>query len=153
MLKITEISKTFNQGTINEKRALCKVSLTMQDGDFATIVGSNGAGKSTLFNQIGKQRVSIVDDMPGVKHNYSYFPIFIADEGSIILDGKDITFEKEHRRSRMIGRLFQDPLMGTAPHMSIEENLSVAYLRASAEKTSFFGKIAQDFTGITAKER
>ncbi|MDD6361795.1 MAG: ATP-binding cassette domain-containing protein [Lachnospiraceae bacterium] len=133
MLKITEISKTFNQGTINEKRALCKVSLTMQDGDFATIVGSNGAGKSTLFNAIAGT--------------------FITDEGSIILDGKDITFEKEHRRSRMIGRLFQDPLMGTAPHMSIEENLSVAYLRASAEKTSFFGKIAQDFTGITAKER
>jgi len=111
VLKITEISKTFNQGTINEKRALCKVSLTMQDGDFATIVGSNGAGKSTLFNAIAGT--------------------FITDEGSIILDGKDITFEKEHRRSRMIGRLFQDPLMGTAPHMSIEENLSVAYLRAS----------------------
>lgn len=77
MLKITEISKTFNQGTINEKRALCKVSLTMQDGDFATIVGSNGAGKSTLFNAIAGT--------------------FITDEGSIILDGKDITFEKEHR--------------------------------------------------------
>ena len=95
MLEITGISKTFNPGTINEKQALRDVSLTLQDGDFATIVGSNGAGKSTLFNAIAGS--------------------FIVDEGAIILDGKDITFEKEHRRAVYIGRLFQDPLMGAAP--------------------------------------
>ena len=125
MLEITGISKTFNPGTINEKQALRDVSLTLQDGDFATIVGSNGAGKSTLFNAIAGS--------------------FIVDEGAIILDGKDITFEKEHRRAVYIGRLFQDPLMGTAPHMTIEENLSVAYLRASQHKAMF--------SRITKKEK
>jgi putative ABC transport system ATP-binding protein len=133
MLKISNISKTFNPGTINEKVALNKVNLELDDGDFATIVGSNGAGKSTLFNAIAGS--------------------FITDEGSIELDGRDITFEKEHKRSRYIGRLFQDPMMGTAPHMTIEENLSVAYLRASEEKLSLFGRLAQDFTRVTKKER
>lgn len=110
MLRIDQISKTFNPGTINEKRALTNLSLTLQDGDFAAIIGSNGAGKSTLFNAIAGS--------------------FMVDEGFIELDGEDITFVKEHMRSHYIGRLFQDPLMGTAPHMTIEENLSVAYLRA-----------------------
>lgn len=121
MLEVTEISKTFNAGTVNEKKALNKVSLTLKDGDFATIVGSNGAGKSTLFNAIAGS--------------------FYVDEGSIVLDGEDITLMKEHVRSRVIGRLFQDPLMGTAPHMTIEENLSVAYLRASTKRHDYFSRI------------
>ena len=88
--------------------------------DFATIVGSNGAGKSTLFNAVAG----------------SFFP----DEGYIELDGKDITFVPEHRRSQYIGRLFQDPLMGTAPNMTIEENLSVAYLRALKGSHGIFSR-------------
>lgn len=111
MLDIKNISKTFNPGTVNEKRALTDLSLHLEQGDFATIVGSNGAGKSTLFNAIAG--------------------CFYADTGSISLAGRDITFTPEHQRSRVIGRLFQDPLRGTAPHMTIEENLALAYLRAS----------------------
>lgn len=111
MLDIKNISKTFNPGTVNEKRALTDFSLHLERGDFATIVGSNGAGKSTLFNAIAG--------------------CFYADTGSISLAGRDITFTPEHQRSRVIGRLFQDPLRGTAPHMTIEENLALAYLRAS----------------------
>lgn len=125
MLNIVQISKVFNKGTVNEKRALSGLSLRLEDGDFATIVGSNGAGKSTLFNAIAGS--------------------FYVDSGYIELDGKDITYEKEHRRSRYIGRLFQDPLMGTAPHMTIEENLAIAYLRASSDK--------KPLSRITAAER
>lgn len=133
MLKLENVSKTFYPGTINEKKALDHVSLTLQDGDFAAIVGSNGAGKSTLFNAIAGS--------------------FITDEGYIELDGMDITFMKEHKRSRFIGRLFQDPLMGTAPHMTIEENLSVAYLRASDEKETAWGRFTQSFSRISRKEK
>ena len=111
MLDIKKISKTFNPGTVNEKKALTELSLHLDEGDFVTIVGSNGAGKSTLFNAIAGS--------------------FYADEGSISLAGKDITFMPEHERSRRIGRLFQDPLRGTAPSMTIEENLALAYLRAA----------------------
>ena len=111
MLELRDLHKTFNPGTVNEKVALNGVSLTMEAGDFATIVGSNGAGKSTLFNAITGG--------------------FIADEGSITLGGEDITFAPEYQRSRVIGHLFQDPLKGTAPNMTIEENLALAYLRAS----------------------
>ena len=128
MLKIEHISKTFDAGTVNEKRALSDLSLQLDDGDFATIVGSNGAGKSTLFNAISGT--------------------FIPDDGFIILDGEDITFVAEHVRSHYIGRLFQDPLMGTAPNMTIEENLSVAYLRASGKSKGIFsrtGKREKDF--------
>lgn len=135
MLKIENISKTFNPGTVNEKKAIDHISLHLADGDFATIVGSNGAGKSTLFNAIAGS--------------------FITDEGYIELDGTDITFMPEHRRSQFIGRLFQDPLMGTAPHMTIEENLSVAYLRASSTSAqhSIWTRLAQDFTRVSKKER
>ena len=133
MLKLEQISKTFYPGTINEKKALDHVSLELKDGDFASIVGSNGAGKSTLFNAIAGS--------------------FITDEGYIELDGMDITFLQEHRRSQFIGRLFQDPLMGTAPHMTIEENLSVAYLRASGTQQSFWGRLSQDFSRISRKEK
>ena len=120
MLNIVGISKTFNPGTVNEKKALNNVNLKLNDGDFATIVGSNGAGKSTLFNAVAG----------------SFYP----DEGYIELDGEDITFVREHNRSHYIGRLFQDPLMGTAPNMTIEENLAVAFLRASQHKRNAFSR-------------
>jgi len=123
MLQIENVTKTFNPGTVNEKTALRNVSLNMKRGDFATIVGSNGAGKSTLFNAITGA--------------------FFTDNGKIILDGEDITFKKEHLRSRDIGHLFQDPLMGTAPHMTIEENMSLAYLKASYHRKSLFSSITK----------
>ena len=122
MLDLVDVSKNFNPGTVNEKKALCGVNLHLEPGDFATIVGSNGAGKSTLFNAIAGS--------------------FIADEGSITLDGQDITFEPDYRRSKVIGRMFQDPLKGTAPSMSIEENLALAFLRASGH-TSPFSRISK----------
>ncbi len=122
MLKIDNISKTFNPGTVNEKTALTHLSLELKDGDFATIVGSNGAGKSTMFNAIAGT--------------------FIVDEGNIYLDGEDITFKKEYRRSRVIGHLFQDPLKGTAPNMTIEENMALAYLRASRASSKLFSRIS-----------
>ena len=106
MLKLQNISKTFNPGTVNEKTALSGVNLHLKHGDFATIIGSNGAGKSTMFN-------AICGD-------------FMTDTGSVILDGEDITFMPVHERARKIGRLFQDPMRGSAPGMSIEENLSLA---------------------------
>ena len=117
MLEVSHISKTFNAGTVNEKRALSDLSLRLADGEFATIVGSNGAGKSTLFNAIAG--------------------VFYVDAGTITLDGRDITFLPSHKRSRRIGHLFQDPLKGTAPHMTIEENLAVAYLRSPEKHKSF----------------
>lgn len=117
MLDLQNISKTFNPGTVNEKTALEGVNLHLNDGDFATIVGSNGAGKSTLFNAIAGE--------------------FIADTGTITLDGQDITFLPDYKRSKAIGRMFQDPLRGTAPHMTIEENLALAFLRASGHTSSF----------------
>ena len=122
MLKIDNISKTFNPGTVNEKAALTNLSLELKDGDFATIVGSNGAGKSTMFNAIAGT--------------------FIVDEGNIYLDDEDITFKKEYMRSRVIGHLFQDPLKGTAPHMTIEENMALAYLRASHSSGKLFSRIS-----------
>ncbi len=106
MLTISHISKTFNPGTVNEKNALTGLSLHLDPGDFATIIGSNGAGKSTLFN-------AICGD-------------FMTDSGSIVLDGKDVTFQPPYIRSKQIGRLFQDPMRGSAPHMTIEENLALA---------------------------
>jgi putative ABC transport system ATP-binding protein len=122
MLELKSIYKTFNPGTVNEKKALQGVNLSLADGDFATIVGSNGAGKSTLFNAITGG--------------------FIPDVGSIELDGEDITFMPEYRRSRSIGHLFQDPLKGTAPHMTIEENLALAYLRAGRGKNAVFSRLS-----------
>ena len=121
MLTIQSISKTFNPGTVNEKRALNNVSLELNDGDFATIVGSNGAGKSTMFNAITGS--------------------FYVDKGQIILDGEDITYQKEYIRSKNIGHLFQDPLKGTAPHMTIEENMALAFLRTARSKNAFFSRI------------
>lgn len=115
LLKIDGISKTFAPGTIHEKKAVEDLSLTLWPGDFAAIIGSNGAGKSTLFGAIAG----------------SFYP----DRGKILLDGADITLLPEHRRSRQIGRLFQDPLKGTAPHMTIEENLALAYLRTTRHRS------------------
>ena len=106
MLKISNISKTFNTGTANEKQAITGLTLHLKPGDFATIIGSNGAGKSTLFN-------AICGD-------------FLTDGGRIELDGRDITFVPQHVRARIIGRLYQDPMRGSAPGMTIEENLALA---------------------------
>ena len=106
MLKLNHISKTFNPGTVNEKVAIKDLSLHLEKGDFATIIGSNGAGKSTMFN-------AICGD-------------FLTDSGSVVLDGEDITFLPQHIRAKTIGRLYQDPMRGTAPGLTIEENLALA---------------------------
>lgn len=121
MLIMKDISKTFNPGTVNEKCALKNLNLELKDGDFATIIGSNGAGKSTLFNAITGA--------------------FYVDKGLIVLDGEDITYRREHLRSKVIGHLFQDPLKGTAPHMTIEENMALAYLRAKTSNHAYFSRI------------
>ena len=112
MLELKQIYKTFNPGTINEKRALNGVSLSLDDGDFVTVIGGNGAGKSTLLNA-----------MAGT------FPV---DGGTISIDGIDVTRLPEHKRAKYIGRVFQDPMMGTAATMQIEENLALAARRGSA---------------------
>ena len=106
MLRLEHISKTFAPGTVNEKPALQDLSLHLEKGEFATIVGSNGAGKSTLFNAIAGS--------------------FLVDEGSVTLAGQDVTFLPEHQRAKHMGRLFQDPMGGTAPGMTIGENLALA---------------------------
>lgn len=121
MLKLTNIKKTFNPGTVNEKVALAGVTLAVEDGDFATIIGSNGAGKSTLFNAIAGN--------------------FYVDEGVIELDDRDITYVPDYKRATEIGRLFQDPMKGSAPHMTIEENLALAYLRTAKGRSSVFSRI------------
>ena len=123
MLKLTGVVKTFGPGTVNEKRALDGIDLHLAPGAFATIVGSNGAGKSTLFHAIAG--------------------VFFPDQGSVLLGGEDITFKPEHRRSREMGRLFQDPMKGTAPHMTIEENLALAYLRAGRHQHAYFSRTSQ----------
>ena len=122
MLKLENISLTFNPGTVNEKKALENLSLHLEKGDFVTVLGSNGAGKSTLFNTVAG----------------TYLP----DSGKVFLDGRDITALPDYRRSKDIGRLFQDPLKGTAPTMTIEENLALAYLRAN-HATSPFSMISK----------
>ncbi|MDY4490592.1 MAG: ATP-binding cassette domain-containing protein [Candidatus Faecousia sp.] len=117
MLTLQNVSKTFNPGTVNEKTALSGIDLHLERGDFVTILGSNGAGKSTLFGAIAGS-----------------FPV---DSGKILLDGADITDLPDYKRSKYIGRLFQDPLKGTAPNMTIQENLALAYLRASGRRSPF----------------
>lgn len=106
MLDIQRISKTFNPGTVNEKKAITDLSLHLNKGEFVTVIGSNGAGKSTLFNAIAGS--------------------FYVDDGAITVGGHDMTFLPEYKRAKRIGRLFQDPLKGTAPNMTIEENLALA---------------------------
>ena len=109
MLNVEHISKTFNRGTINEKRALNDLSLSLADGDFVTVIGGNGAGKSTLLNAVAG--------------------VWPVDDGKIEISGEDVTGMPEYQRARYIGRVFQDPMMGTAPNMQIEENLALAYRR------------------------
>ena len=109
MLQIKEISKTFNPGTVNEKKALRSLSLTLADGDFVTVIGGNGAGKSTLLNAIAGT--------------------WFVDEGKILLDDKDVTGLPEYKRAKFLGRVFQDPMNGTAATMEIEENLALAFRR------------------------
>ena len=109
MLRIESLVKIFGEGSINEKIALNKIDLSLEDGEFVTIIGGNGAGKSTLLNSISGE--------------------YKTDEGRIIVDGIDVTYMPEYKRSKYIGRVFQDPLKGTAFDMSIEENLAIAYAK------------------------
>lgn len=124
MLEIKNVHKTFNKGTINEKKALNGVELKMEPGDFVTVIGGNGAGKSTMLNMIA-----------GV------YPI---DQGTILLDDKDISDLPEYKRAYMLGRVFQDPMMGTASGMEIQENMAMAYRRGKRRGLSW---------GITKKEK
>ncbi len=109
MLKLNNIYKTFNAGTVNEKTALKGLSLTLEDGDFVTVIGGNGAGKSTMLNAIAGT--------------------WLVDSGSIMIDGVDVTKLPEHKRAKYLGRVFQDPMTGTAATMEIEENLALALRR------------------------
>ena len=124
MLELRNVTKIFNPGTINAKVALDDLSLTLNDGDFVTVIGGNGAGKSTMLNAIAG--------------------VFKIDAGSILIDGEDITGLPEYRRAAFLGRVFQDPMMGTAPTMELEENLALALRRG---KRRGFG------WGISKKER
>ena len=116
MLKIDSISKTFFAGTANERKALVDVSLHLNPGDFVTVIGSNGAGKSTLLNSISGR--------------------LIVDSGTISIEGKNVSRQPEHKRAKVVGRVFQDPMAGTAPNLTIEENLSLAYLRGKGRGLS-----------------
>ena len=124
MLEIIDLHKTFNPGTVNEKTALDGVSLTLKDGDFVSVIGGNGAGKSTLLNAVAGT--------------------WLVDSGTIAIDGVNVTRLSEHKRARFIGRVFQDPKVGTAATMQIEENLALALRR---------GKRRTLRVGITAAER
>ena len=124
MLELKSIYKTFNPGTINAKTALQDLSLTLNDGDFVTVIGGNGAGKSTMLNAVAGT--------------------FTVDAGTIAIGGVDVTHLPEHRRAKFIGRVFQDPMMGTAPTMQIEENLALAARRGRRRGLSW---------GITRAER
>ena len=124
MLELKNICKTFNPGTINAKVALNHLNLTLKDGDFCTVIGGNGAGKSTMLNAVAG--------------------VFTVDSGSIVIDGQDVTRLPEHKRASLLGRVFQDPMMGTAPTMQIEENLALATRRGQRRGLKW---------GITAVER
>ena len=110
MLEIKEVHKTFNPGTVNEKKALKGIDLKLEEGDFVTVIGGNGAGKSTMLNAIAG--------------------VWNVDSGSILIDNMDITNLAEHKRAKYIGRVFQDPMMGTAATMNIEENLALAKMKS-----------------------
>lgn len=114
MLKIKNLQKTFNPGTVNAKTALCGLDLELKDGDFVTVIGGNGAGKSTLLNAIAG--------------------VWKPDYGTIEIDGVDVTNMPEHKRAKFLGRVFQDPMKGTAPDMEIAENLAIAARRGTKRK-------------------
>lgn len=114
MLRLRDISVTFNEGTVDEKQALRNINFDLQEGEFVTVIGSNGAGKSTLMNVVSG----------------TLFP----DVGDIHIDGKQVAYLPEHKRAAFIGRVFQDPMAGTAPTMTIEENLAMAYTRNKRRK-------------------
>lgn len=124
MLHLNQIHKIFNEGTPDEKIGLDNINLTLNNGDFVTVIGSNGAGKSTLMNIISG--------------------VMTPDHGMVTLDGKEVTFMSEYKRSHMIGRVFQDPMAGTAPSMTIKENLAIAYSRNKSRTLR---------TGVTKKRR
>ena len=124
MLDIINVQKTFNPGTVNEKKALCGINLHLDEGDFVTVIGGNGAGKSTMLNMIAG--------------------VYPVDCGNIVIDGVDVTRLPEHKRAKYLGRVFQDPMTGTAADMQIEENLALA-ARRGARRTLR--------AGITPKER
>lgn len=124
MLDIKNVEKTFNPGTINEKKALCDISLHLDKGDFVTVIGGNGAGKSTMLNMVAG--------------------VYPVDHGRVVIDGVDVTRLPEYKRAKYLGRVFQDPMTGTAADMQIEENLALAARR---------GKRRTLRLGITAKER
>ena len=124
MLKVENISKTFFPGTVNERVALDSLDLTLDEGDFITVIGSNGAGKSTLLNAVAGR--------------------LFVDSGTVLIDGKKVNKLPEYKRARFVGRVFQDPLAGTAPNLTIEENLSLALLR---------GKSRGLGSGLTKKRR
>jgi putative ABC transport system ATP-binding protein len=110
MLKLNSVNKTFNKNSLDEYKALDNVNLHLAEGEFVTVIGGNGAGKSTLFNAISGS--------------------VLCDSGKIILDGQDITYMPEHKRASFIGRVFQNPMRGTAPNMTVGENLTIAYMRS-----------------------
>ena len=124
MLEIKNISKTFNAGTINEKRALDNLSLKLDEGDFVTVIGGNGAGKSTMLNAVAG--------------------VWKPDLGQVFIGGVDVTKMPEHKRAKFLGRVFQDPMIGTAANMQIEENLAIAMRRGNRRTLKWF---------ITKKER
>ena len=141
MLTITNVRKTFNKGTVNEKKALNGINLHLNPGDFVTVIGGNGAGKSTMLNMVA-----------GV------YPI---DSGKIVIDGVNISREPEYRRARYIGRVFQDPMRGTAAGMEIQENLALAFRRGqrrglgwgikSAEKEFYRDSLAKLGLGLQTR--
>lgn len=124
MLELNHVCKTFNAGTIHEKKALCDLNLHLEPGDFVTVIGGNGAGKSTMLNAVAG--------------------VWPVDRGSILIDGVDVTGMPEYKRAKFIGRVFQDPMMGTAPNMQIEENLALAVRRGQSRGLRW---------GVTKQER
>lgn len=133
MLELKNIRKTFNAGTVTEKKAICGLNVTLHDGDFVTVIGGNGAGKSTMLNLIAG--------------------VYSVDEGSILLDGVDLTTQPEYKRARFLGRVFQDPMMGTAADMEIEENLALAYRRGKRRGLSWSVKQSEKEIYVAALKK
>ncbi|MFI3141456.1 MAG: ABC transporter ATP-binding protein [Clostridia bacterium] len=141
MLEIKNVHKTFNTGTVNEKKALCGIDLFLEDGDFVTVIGGNGAGKSTILNALAG--------------------VFSIDEGQIIIDGNDVTKLPEYKRAKFLGRVFQDPMTGTAASMQIIENLAIAARRgkfrflkpcvSAKEKEKYVKKLATLDLGLETR--